>query len=613
MKSILSGNAAIARGAYEAGVQVAAGYPGTPSTEILEEIAARYGGQSEMYAEWSVNEKVAFEVAFGAALGGKRALAAMKHVGVNVAADALMTAAYTGVNAGLVLVSADDPGMHSSQNEQDNRYFARFAKIPMLEPADSQEALDYTRLAFALSERFDTPVLLRVTTRVCHSRTVVEMGERVVPPPSPYRKDPRKYVMVPAYARLRHDLLEGRRPELVAWAEGFPGNRVELQDRRTGIIASGVAYQYAREALPEASFLKLGSTHPVPLGLIRDFAAQVERLYVVEELEPYLEEQVRTAGIAVLGKEVLPRTGELSVEIVRRALQGGDGSARPATPAADLADLPRRPPVLCPGCPHRGLFAALRKVRATVTGDIGCYTLSALPPLEMMDTCVCMGASIGVGQGMVRVLEEGQAERTVAVLGDSTFIHAGIPSLVNAVYNRTPLTVVIADNRTTAMTGQQDNPGTGRTLRGETSPELDFEALARALGVGHVVTVDPLDLKATEQVLRQAMAHPGPAVVVARRACIFVDEAISGGQRPAAASPVAPAPGATRRNQFAGPVAVDPEACTGCKLCIRIGCPAVSLTEESAVVDASLCVGCELCAQVCPQQAFHRVDREQTA
>lgn len=590
MKSILSGNASIARGAYEAGVMVAAAYPGTPSTEILEEIAASYPA-SEIYAEWSVNEKVAFEVAFGAALGGKRALAAMKHVGVNVAADAIMTAAYTGVNAGLVLVSADDPGMHSSQNEQDNRYFARFAKIPMLEPADSQEAHDFTILAFELSERFDTPVMLRVTTRVCHSRTVVELGERTVPPPRPYQKDPRKYVMVPAHARQRHDLLEGRRPQLLACAEEFAGNRVEMRDRSVGIVASGVAYQYAREALPSASLLKLAFTHPVPVDLVRRFAAQVGRLYVVEELEPYLEEQLRAAGLAVVGKELLPRTGELSVEIVRRALQGGNGSARDAGPMGfSVADLPRRPPVLCPGCPHRGLFAALRQVRATVTGDIGCYTLSALPPLEMMDTCVCMGASIGVGQGMVRALDEPQAGRTVAVLGDSTFIHAGIPSLVNAVYNGTPLTVVIADNRTTAMTGQQDNPGTGKTLQGTAAPVLDFEALARAVGVEHVATVDPIDVGATEAVLRAAMAHPGPAVVVARRACVFVD-----------------------RNQFAGPVAVNAEACKRCKACLRVGCPALSMTEESAVVDAALCAGCEVCGQVCPHDAFYRPQKEQSA
>ena len=382
MRTILSGNAAIARGAYEAGVELAAAYPGTPSTEILEEIAARY---QEIYAEWSVNEKVAFEVAFGAALGGRRALAAMKHVGVNVAADALMTAAYTGVNAGMVLVSADDPGMHSSQNEQDNRYLARLAKIPLLEPADSQEAKDFTIAALQISEQFDTPVMLRVTTRVCHGRSLVTLGERRVPAPRPYVKSAQKYVMIPAHARLRHALLEGqRRPALQAHAESFPGNRIEMGDPALGIIASGVAYQYAREAFPQASFLKLGMTHPLPEALVRDFAGRVQRLVVVEELEPFLEEQVRALGLAVTGKQALPRTGELAPEIVRQAL---NGHGRPAAPAASPADLPARPPVLCPGCPHRGLFHVLRKLRLTVAGDIGCYTLSVLPPLDAMDTC----------------------------------------------------------------------------------------------------------------------------------------------------------------------------------------------------------------------------------
>jgi indolepyruvate ferredoxin oxidoreductase, alpha subunit len=576
MKTILSGNSAIARGAYEAGVQVAAAYPGTPSTEILEEIGANY---SEIYAEWSVNEKIAFEVAFGAALGGRRALAVMKHVGVNVAADALMTAAYTGVNSGLVLVSADDPGMHSSQNEQDNRYFARMAKLPLFEPSDSQEAKDFTALAFEVSEQFDTPVMLRPTTRVCHGKGIVETGEPLPPPRRSYQKNPQKYVMIPAYARERHRLVEARRLQLEAFAETFAGNRIEMGDPRIGIVSSGVAYQYAREAFPSASFLKLGFTHPLPRRLIREFAGKVEKLYVVEELEPFLEEQLRAMGLEVTGKEVLPRTGELSPEIVRQALGGSNG--RPAPAAAPA--LPGRPPVLCPGCPHRGLFHVLKKVRATVTGDIGCYTLSVLPPLEMMDTCVCMGASIGVAQGLWRAAEEGQAGRVVAVLGDSTFIHAGIPSLVNAVYNRTPITVVIADNRTTAMTGQQPNPGTGQTLQGEPTHELDFEALARAVGVGYVATIDPMDIEPAEQVLRQAMAHPGPAVVVARRPCVFVD-----------------------RGQYAGAVAVDAEKCTRCKLCIRIGCPAISLDDDAAVVDSNLCLGCELCADICPQDAFIR-------
>ena len=584
MKTILSGNAAVARGAYEAGASVAAAYPGTPSTEILEEIAASYG---EIYAEWSVNEKVAFEVGFGGALGGKRALVAMKHVGVNVAADALMTAAYTGVNAGLVLVSADDPGMHSSQNEQDNRLLARMAKIPMLEPSDSQEAKDFTILAFQLSEQFDTPVMLRMTTRVCHGRSVVELGERQEAPASSYEKNPRKYVMIPAHARERHRLIESERlPELSRFSESFAGNRIEPGDGDLGIVASGVAYQYAREAFPRASFLRLGLTNPLPLDLVREFAGQVDRLCVVEELEPFMEEQLRTMGLEVSGKDLLPRIGELSPEIVRCCL---DGTA-PRPPEGDyLASLPRRPPVLCPGCPHRGLFYALKRARVTVTGDIGCYTLSVLPPLEMMDTTICMGASIGVGQGLVRALEGTEARPVVAVLGDSTFVHSGIPSLVNAVYNQTDLTVVIADNRTTAMTGQQDHPGTGRTLQGADAPQLDFEAVARSVGVEHVATVDPLDVETTRKAVRAAVGQAGPSVVVARRPCVFVD-----------------------RHQFVGPVSVDSEACNNCKVCIQIGCPAISLGDEAATVDAHLCLGCELCADICPQDAFIRaIPREE--
>lgn len=583
MKTILSGNAAVARGVYEAGAEVAAAYPGTPSTEILEEIAANY---HEIYAEWSVNEKVAFEVAFGAALGGKRALAAMKHVGVNVAADALMTVAYTGVNAGMVFVSADDPGMHSSQNEQDNRLLARLAKVPILEPADSQEAKDYARQAFALSEEFDTPVMLRMTTRICHGRSVVELGERQPVPARPYRKSPQKYVMIPAYARARHASLEGeRRFRLEQFSEAFEGNRMELNDTRIGIVSSGVSLQYAREAFPEASFLKLGMPHPLPEQLVRDFAARVDRLYVVEELEPFLEDQLRAMGLEVTGKDALPRTGELAPEIVRRAISGTVGQTGEAA-----GDLPARPPALCPGCPHRGLFYALKKVRATVAGDIGCYTLSVLPPLEMMDTCICMGSSIGIGQGLVRALKGKDADRVVAVLGDSTFVHSGIPSLVNAVYNQANLTVIIADNGTTAMTGQQDHPGTGKTLQGDQAPRLDFEALARAVGVQHVATVDPLDVSGTEQAVRAALKQQGPSVVISRRPCIFVD-----------------------REQYGGAVKVDADACTLCKLCLRLGCPALSLGDEAVVVDPDLCVGCELCADICPHDAFIRPDAREKA
>lgn len=574
MKVILSGNAAVARGAYEAGASIAAAYPGTPSTEILEYLAT----YDEIYAEWSVNEKVALEVALGGSLGGKRALAAMKHVGVNVASDVLMTASYTGVNAGLVLVSADDPGMHSSQNEQDNRYYARMAKIPMLEPSDSQEARDFAILAFELSERFDTPVMLRMTTRVCHGKSAVLQGERHEAPQRAYVKNPQKYVMIPAYARLRHRFVEERRSRLEAFAEGFEHNRVEMGDPSVGIISSGVAYQYVREIMPDASFFKLGMTFPLPMNALKDFAGKVKRLIVIEELEPFLEEQLRAAGLEVTGKEVLPRMGEFSPELLRAYLVTGNGKAA----AAPVPELPARPPVMCPGCPHRGPFSVLKKLRATISGDIGCYTLSALPPLETMDTCICMGASIGVAQGLKRSLTGRQAERTVAVLGDSTFLHSGIPGMVNAVYNSTNITLLILDNRTTAMTGHQDNPASGKTLKGLPAPEIDFEALSKALGVQHVQTVDPIDLEAMERAMREALSVEGPSVIVAKRACVLVD-----------------------RDQFpAGAMAVDAALCNLCKLCIRLGCPAITMGEDSVAIDPNLCIGCELCAQVCHSDAI---------
>ncbi|MFC2075909.1 thiamine pyrophosphate-dependent enzyme [candidate division KSB1 bacterium] len=458
LKQFLSGNEAVARGAWEAGVEVAAGYPGTPSTEILESIVA-YDGVN---AEWSVNEKVAFEVAYGAAVGGKRSLASMKHVGVNVAADALMTAAYTGVNRGLVLVSADDPGIHSSQNEQDNRLFAAFAKIPMLEPADSAEAYEFTRLAFEISERFDTPVLLRLTTRICHGRGVVMPGDRGKIEPYPYRKDAQKYVMIPAHARVRHGAVEERRLALERYAEDCGANRPEMGDTAVGVVTAGVPYQYAREVLPAASFFKLGLTWPLPEKGLKEFAERVEKLYVVEELEPFLEDRLRAMGLTVIGKKLLPRTGELSPELLREKLFPEKSSHQKVLPPA----LPGRPPVMCPGCPHRRVFYILKKMKATVTGDIGCYTLSALEPLSTMDTCICMGASVGVAQGFRKALGEDDKKPSVAVLGDSTFIHAGIPALINAVYNQTNITVIVLDNRTTAMTGLQEHPGTGRTLQG---------------------------------------------------------------------------------------------------------------------------------------------------
>lgn len=574
MKALLSGNEAVARGAYEAGVEIAAAYPGTPSTEILENIAA----YKEIYSEWSVNEKIALEVAFGGAMGGRRSLAAMKHVGVNVASDTLLTASYTGINAGLVLVSADDPGMHSSQNEQDNRYYARMAKIPMLEPSDSEEAKTFTMLSFELSERFDTPVMLRMTTRICHGKGIVELGERNKLPERKYEKNARKYVMIPAYARDRHILVEERRKQLEHYAETFAGNRVEMNDTSVGIITSGISYQYAKEVFPEASFFKLGMTFPLPTEAIKSFAKKVKWLYVIEELEPYLEEQIKGLGINVTGKKIIPRTGELSPEIIREYLLDEEIEEEQEQLSIDI---PARPPVMCPGCPHRGVFYTLHKLKATVSGDIGCYTLSTLPPLETMDLCISMGASIGVAQGLSRSLEDGRVNRTVAILGDSTFIHAGIPSLVNAVYNGHDITVIILDNSTTAMTGHQENPGTGHTLKGGDAPMFDFEAIVKAIGVKYVRTIDPIDLEETERVIKDAWSRSGPTVIIAQRACILVE-----------------------RDQFSGALQIKSNLCTQCQLCLRLGCPAVSMNGESAEIDPLLCMGCELCAQLCPKEAI---------
>ncbi|HHW13470.1 MAG TPA: indolepyruvate ferredoxin oxidoreductase subunit alpha [Firmicutes bacterium] len=572
MNALLSGNEAIARGAWEAGVVVAAGYPGTPSTEILETLA----GLPEVKAQWSPNEKVAVEVAYGAALAGRRALAAMKHVGVNVAADPLLSAAYTGVTAGLVVVSADDPGLHSSQNEQDNRHYARLAKIPCVEPSDSQEAKDFTALAFALSEEFDTPVLLRITTRISHSKAKVELGERKQPILMNYGKEPTKTVLIPAHARLRHSVVEARLLDLADYAERTPLNRVEWRDKTLGVVTSGVAYQYVREALPEASILKLGLTYPLPARRLVEFAAEVGTLWVVEELDPFLEEQIRALGLACRGKDVLPREGEFSPDTLRQAILGVGPSVRldPET-----LTLPQRPPVLCPGCPHRGVFYALKQLNLTVAGDIGCYSLGALPPLEAMDTCLSMGAAIGTAVGMVKANPE-LAGRVVAVLGDSTFLHSGMTGLLDAVYNKAPVPVLILDNQTTAMTGHQDHPGTGRTLQGQETSAVDYVALVKALGVNRVSVVDPLNLDKLKQTLREELAAGEPSVIIARRAC------------------------ALRSRKPAIPLAVDPAACTACRSCLRLGCPAITAAGCQVSIDPAQCTGCGLCVRVCKANAI---------
>ncbi len=574
-RKLLSGNEAIARAAWEAGVRVASGYPGTPSTEILENLA-RY---PDVYCEWAPNEKVSLEVVAGASFGGARALATMKHVGVNVAADPLMTFAYTGVNGGAVIVSADDPGMHSSQNEQDNRHFGRMASIPVLEPSDSQEAYEFTLLAFEISERFDTPVMLRTTTRVAHSSGPVTIGERQNPDLPAFQKNPGKYVMVPANAKRRHSSVLERERLLKAFAEETPINRVEKRGAM-GVVASGVAYQHVCEAFPEASVLKLGMSWPLPEQKIREFAGSVERLIVVEELDPFIETEIRAMGIACDGKNLVPREGELDPVIVKGAIEGS--GPPPAPPSA----LPGRPPVLCPGCPHRGVFWLLNRMRAVVPGDIGCYTLGALPPLESLDICISMGASVGSAIGMQRARREDDTRPQVAVIGDSTFLHSGISGLIDAVYNQTPITLVILDNRTTAMTGGQEHPGTGKTLMGASAPEIDLLRLCEAAGVEYAVRVDPLNLQETRAAIEQGVAFDGPAVIIATSPCVL------------------------QAHVTGDAMAVDGEACTACQLCFKLGCPALSADpsaekkgRQCATIDESLCNGCRICEQMCPKHA----------
>ncbi len=574
MKMLLSGNEAVARGAWEGGVLVAASYPGTPSTEILENLA-KY---EEVKAEWAPNEKVAFEVALGAAIGGARATVSMKHVGLNVAADPLMSSSYSGINAGFLIISADDPGMHSSQNEQDNRMYAKFAKLPLLEPSDAQEALDFAKIGFEISEQFDTPVLLRLTTRIAHTKCVVEVGERKEARVKPYVKNTDKFILVPANARKRHLVVEERLKKLREFAEKTELNRIEWGDRKIGIVTSGIAYQYAKEVFPEASFLKLGFTWPTPIELIRKFSQEVEKLYVVEELEPFLEEQIRAAGIEVTGKEVVPLVDELSPRKVRIALFGKE------LPHPEPEEVVARPPVLCPGCPHIGTYWVLNRLKAVVMGDIGCYTLGFQKPLSAMDTCLEMGFSISGAHGLEKAQGRELAKKLVATIGDSTFLHSGMTGLMDIVYNKGTSTVVILDNRTTAMTGHQDHPATGKTAKGEPTKAVDFKELVKAIGVEKVYEVDPHDLKATRKALREAMEAEEPAVVIAKRPCTLLKEV-------------------REEIQKRPKKRVIPENCKGekCRNCLTLGCPALYWSNETktAAINPLLCVGCDLCTQLC--------------
>ena len=581
MKEILSGNEAIARGAFEAGVKVASAYPGTPSTEILENIV----NYKEIDSSWAPNEKVAVEVAIGASFGGGRAIACMKHVGVNVAADPLFTLSYTGVGGGFVLVVADDPEMHSSQDEQDSRNYAKFAKVPMLEPADSQECKDFTRIAFELSEQFDTPVMLRSCTRISHGKSIVELTEPVTGLPTPKLvKNPTKLVMLPGNAKIRHPFVEERLVKLAEYGATASINRIEMRDTEIGIITAGVSYQYVREVLPTASVLKLGMVHPLPMALIKEFAAKVKKLYVVEELDPFIEEQVKAAGIVVIGKEIISRCGELTPGRLRKAF------GLPDTSQTTVEKLPGRPPNMCPGCPHRGVFYNLNQLKAYVTGDIGCYTLGFMPPLNAMDTCVCMGASISSASGIVRVLAPEEKKKVVAVIGDSTFLHTGINSLMEMAYNQSPATVVILDNRITAMTGRQDNPASGWTLSDDQTNAVDLVQLCKALGIKHVRVVDPLDLDETRAALKEEMDRPEPSVVITNRPCVLVKR-----------------DGVFQKGLV---LSVDQDHCTGCKACLKIGCPAIEWQSApdgkkgKAYIDPLLCNGCDVCRQLCKFNAI---------
>ena len=590
MKRLLTGNEAVAQGAYEAGVTYAAAYPGTPSTEILENIATY---KEDIIAEWAPNEKVAMENAIGASIAGARSLAAMKMVGVNVAADPLFSFAYAGVNGGMVLITADDPSLHSSQNEQDNRHYAKFAKIAMLEPSDSQESKDMLKAAMEISENYDTPILFRMTTRICHSKGLVEIGERKEASKKPYVKNLAKYDLVPAVSKKLRASLEVRLQKLAAFAEETELNYFEWHDSKIGIITSGVAYQYAREVFGDtASYLKLGFTYPLPEKKIREFAAQVETLYVIEELEPYLEEQIRQLGISCIGKEKLPNMYELNPDIVAKALLGEE---RPLI-QYDTSLVANRPPVLCAGCPHRGFFYELsKKKNVLMAGDIGCYALGGADPLNAKDMCICMGAAPSIGHGAQKVFDKfNENMRVISTIGDSTFFHTGINSIMNIAYNRSKTITVILDNRITGMTGHQDHPGTGFTLQGMPTKALAIEGVVKALGIDYVRTVNPLNLAQVRDALDWALALEEPSVIITRWPCVLKKQ-----------SP-------QDKKEFGSYMAtckVDTDECIGCQMCVNTGCPALRFDHETekAAIDPVQCVGCEVCVQLCPAKAAVKV------
>ena len=580
-KKIMLGNEAIARGAYEAGVKVSAAYPGTPSTEISENVV-KY---EEIYAEWSPNEKVAMEVAIGASISGVRAMASMKHVGVNVASEPLYTACFTGVNGGLVLVAADDPGLYSSQNEQDTRCVARAAQVPVLEPSDSQEAKDFMKFAFTLSEKYDTPVILRTTTRLSHSQGNVVLEEREEVADKPYERNIGKYVMMPAMAKGRHVFVEKRMEAMAEDGCAFPVNRAEYGDTSIGFITSGIPYQYVKEVFPDASVLKLGLVHPLPKKLIEEFASRVDKLYIFEELEPVIEEQVKAWGIEAAGKEIFTRQGEYSANMLRRALlpEGVETQAP--------ASVPARPPILCPGCPHRSVFSVLKKLKLHAAGDIGCYTLGAVAPLSVIDTTICMGASISSLHGMEKARGKDYIKNWVAVIGDSTFIHTGVNSLMNMVYNQGTGTVLIVDNSTTGMTGHQDHAATGKTLKGEVVPAISIYKFCKAIGIEHVVEVNAFDLQELERVIREETARDAVSVIITKSPCVLL-----------------------KGNVFPDVCAPVPEKCKKCGACLVPGCPALTKREDGSIaIDATMCNGCGLCMQLCPFGAIEKQPKQTTA